>query len=72
MYFKDKVHINLHDLKTMLFTATIFMGNPDHGANAINFMAILLITTSLKDFQMYLMKFLQNSSQAFLNVKSCL
>ena len=56
----------------MLFTATIFMGNPDHGATAINFMAILLITTSLKDFQMYLMKFLQNSPQAFLNVKCCL
>ena len=72
MYFKDKVHINLHDLKTMLFTAIIFMGNPDRGATAINFMAILLITTSLKDFQMYLMKFLQNSSQTFLNVKSCL
>ena len=29
----------------------------------------LLITASSKDFLMYLMKFLQNSSQAFLNVK---
>ena len=56
----------------MLFTATIVMGNPDHGATAINFMAILLITTSLKYFQMYLVKFLRNSSQAFLNVKCCL
>ena len=48
------------------------MGNPDFGATGTDFMAILLyilITASLKDFQMYLMKFLKNSSQAFWNVK---
>ena len=47
--------------------ATTFLGNPDLGATVTNFMAILyynlLIKASSKDFQMKLMKFLQNSSK---------
>ena len=49
------------------------MRNPDLGATVINFMEIsdlsLLLTLNSKDFLMQLMKFLQNSSQAFLNMK---
>ena len=48
------------------------MGNLDLGATDTDFMGILqliLITASSKDFQMELMKFLQNSFQAFLNRK---
>ena len=49
------------------------MRNPDLGETVINFMEIsdlsLLLTVNSKDFLMQLMKFLQNSSQAFLNMK---
>ena len=51
------------------------MGNPGHGASCTNFMVILQ-SIDYNKFEnlskMYLMKFLQNSCQAFLNVKCLL
>ena len=63
----------LNKIKIKWYLLPSLMRNPDLGATVINFMEIsdlsLLLTVNSKDFLMQLMKFLQNSSQAFLNMK---
>ena len=59
----------LNEIETKRYSLPYLMGNPDLGATVTDFMTTLqAITTSLKAFLMYLMRFLQNSFEAFLSV----